>query len=63
MPILLKLFPKTEEEGILSNSFCEDSITNGLPQWLSSKESVCNAGEAGDMDSIPKSGKIPWRKA
>ena len=25
----------------------------GLPWWLSSKESTCNAGDAGDMGSIP----------
>ena len=25
----------------------------GLPQWLSSKESICNAGAAGDMGLIP----------
>ena len=24
----------------------------GLPQWLSSKESACNAGATGDMGSI-----------
>ena len=24
-----------------------------LPRWLSSKESACNAGNAGDMSSIP----------
>ena len=27
-----------------------------LPQWLSSKESACNAGDAG---SIPESGRSP----
>ena len=25
---------------------------NGLPQWLSSKESACNAGDPGDAGSI-----------
>ena len=25
----------------------------GLPRWLSSKESTCNAGDAGDSGSIP----------
>ena len=24
-----------------------------LPQWLSSKEYTCNAGAAGDADSVP----------
>ena len=37
----------------------------GLPQWLNSKESTCNAGDAGDMGSM--SGwfnvSIPWRRA
>jgi len=28
----------------------------GLPRWLSGKESICNAG---DMDSIPGSGRYP----
>ena len=28
-----------------------------FPQWLSSKESACNAGAAGDMGSIPGSGR------
>ena len=32
---------------------------NGLPQWLSSKESTCKAGDALD----PWVGKIPWRRA
>ena len=31
----------------------------GLPQWLSSKESACNAGGAGDVCSIPESGRSP----
>ena len=29
----------------------------GLPWWLSGKESPCNAGDAGDMGSIPGSGR------
>ena len=29
----------------------------GLAQQLSGKESACNAGDAGDMGSIPGSGK------
>ena len=33
----------------------------GLPWWLSSKESACNAGAEGDRDSIPGPGKYPGR--
>ena len=31
----------------------------GLPPWLSSKESACNAGDTGDVSSIPGSGRSP----
>ena len=31
----------------------------GLPWWLSSKESACNAGDAGDVGSIPGMGRSP----
>ena len=31
----------------------------GLPRWLSGKESACNAGDPGDMGSIPGSGRSP----
>ena len=31
----------------------------GLPQWLSGKESTCNAGATGDVGSIPGSGRSP----
>ena len=31
----------------------------GLPQWLSSKESICNAEDTGDTGSIPGSGRSP----
>ena len=31
----------------------------GLPQWLSGKESACNAGNSGDVHSIPVSGRSP----
>ena len=33
----------------------------GLPQWLSGKEPDCNAGDAGDPDSIPVWGRFPGR--
>ena len=29
------------------------------PQWLSSKESACNAGATGDTGSVPGSGRSP----
>ena len=32
---------------------------NGLPWWLSGKESACNVGAAGDVDFIPGSGGSP----
>ena len=32
-----------------------------LPQWFSSKESACNAGDAGDLGSIPESGRSPGK--
>ena len=31
----------------------------GLPWWLSGKESVCNARDAGDVSEIPGSGRSP----
>ena len=31
----------------------------GLPQWLSNKESAYNAGDIGDVGSIPGSGRSP----
>ena len=31
----------------------------GLPQWLSSEESACNVGDAGDTGSIPGSERSP----
>ena len=35
----------------------------GLPQWLSSEESTCNARTTGDMGLIPGSQRFPWRRA
>ena len=32
---------------------------NGFSWWLSGKESTCNAGDAGDVGSIPGSGRSP----
>ena len=30
-----------------------------FPQWLNSKESACNAGDAGDVGLIPRLGRSP----
>jgi len=37
-------------------------LNTGLPWWLSSKESACNAGVVRDAGSIPGSGRFPWRR-
>ena len=34
-------------------------VNNGFPQWLSGKESACNAGDAGDLGSVPGWGRSP----
>ena len=34
-------------------------LYEGLPWWLSDKESACNAGAAGDLGSIPGLGRSP----
>jgi len=34
-------------------------LGSGLPRWLSSKESACNAEDTGNMGSIPGSGRSP----
>ena len=36
-----------------------NNVCIGLPLWLSSKESTCNAGDAGDICWIPGLGKFP----
>ena len=38
------------------------SMFKGIPRWLSSKESACNAGDTGDTGSIPESGRFPGRE-
>ena len=43
------------DNGQISNS----TLENGFPQWLSGKESACNAGDAGDLGSIPGLGRPP----
>ena len=40
----------------MHNLKIENHVSFGVPQWLSSKESACNAGDAG---SIPGSGRFP----
>jgi len=35
------------------------SYSQGLPQWLSGKESTCNAGDTGDASLIPGWGRSP----
>ena len=35
------------------------NLPDGLPQWLSGKESACNAGDTGDMGSILGLGRSP----
>ena len=39
--------------------FALEYTTFGLPQWLSNKESTCNAGVTGDTGLIPGSGRSP----
>ena len=34
-------------------------VNNAFPQWLSGKESACNAGDAGDLGSVPGWGRSP----
>ena len=34
-------------------------LENGLPRWLSGKESTCNVG---DLGSMPGSGRFPWKR-
>ena len=43
----------------LTNS--TNTLTNikGLPWWLSGKESACNAGDLGNVGSIPRLGRSP----
>ena len=37
-------------------------LRQGLPWWLSSKEFTYNVGDAGDMCSIPRAGRWPWKR-
>ena len=39
--------------------FCTECTCLGLSWWLSNKESTCNAGAAGEVSSIPGSGRSP----
>ena len=38
---------------------CLEQMNRGLSQWFRSKESVCNAGDAGNVSLIPGLGRSP----
>ena len=57
-PILNILEKKIADRGE-KTSHKEVRISMGLPPWVSSKESTCNAGVARDMGSIPGWGRPP----
>ena len=37
----------------------KESVSRGLPGWLSGEESACDAGATGDTGSIPESSRPP----
>ena len=47
---------------MLCTAFEFDIVLLGLPQWLSGKEIVCNAGDAEDVDLVPGLGRSPEKK-
>ncbi|KAB0370963.1 hypothetical protein FD755_017372, partial [Muntiacus reevesi] len=56
--------PKERPQPFLTSSFYVNTQIiilkfKGLPGWLSSKESACNAGAVGDRGSIPGLGRSP----
>ena len=49
---------------ILTAALCITSPNQkGLPQWLSSKESACNAGDTGLIPGVGKSPHMKWQPA
>ena len=63
--ILAWRVPWTEKTGELQSMGLprvrHDRVTNDMerPWWLSGKESACNAGNTGDVGSIPGFGRSP----
>jgi len=61
----LSLLPLSSIEGVRDlqvewkTEFSRLLHHRGLPWWLSGKEHVCNAGDSGDLGSVPEIGKSP----
>ena len=53
------LFIHSPVEGNLGIHLLPHFAVNGLPCGLADKGSACNAG---DLGSIPRLGKMPWRR-
>ena len=47
------------KESDMTEQLNNNRIKNGFPQWFRSKETTYNAGAAGDVGSIPGSGRSP----
>ena len=43
----------------MNYKFASCLLSTGLPQCFVGKESTCNAGDTGDMSSVPGSGRSP----
>ena len=59
LSVTISRFIHVVVNGIISFFFMTEQYFIGLPQWLSGKESIYNAGDSGDMGLIPGSGKYP----
>ena len=57
------IYKNVKKYFFLSLIFSFTLLSPGFPRWLSGKDPPAYKGDAGDMGSIPRSGRFPWRRA
>ena len=60
--IIINFYLYPNYASCLESTLLSVHLDQGLPWWLSSKESACNSGAAGDTGTIPGLGRSPGGK-
>ena len=50
---------QTQAKGLSADEWIKKVHISWFPWWFSDKDSACSLGEAGDVGSIPESGRSP----